>query len=100
MKVGKENIFGLLAAIKQYGSCLLYTSRANQSCKRVYAVCTTGSGSAELLLANLQNKFPDLNVLGTISIQKAIHLTRRQADAVISTTYFHNDAIPVIARCV
>lgn len=71
--------------------------RANQSCKRVYAVCTTGSGSAELLLANLQNKFPDLNVLGTISIQKAIHLTRRQADAVISTTYFHNDAIPVIA---
>lgn len=71
--------------------------RASQSNKRVYAVCTTGSGSAELLLANLQNKFPDLDVLGTISIQKAVHLTRNQADAIISTTYFHNDEVPVIA---
>lgn len=38
--------------------------RANQSCKRVYAVCTTGSGSAELLLANLQNKFPEFDGVG------------------------------------
>lgn len=97
----KSRIFDKEISEDEIGYVVIYIAaameRANQSNKRVYAVCTTGSGSAELLLVNLQNKFPDLNVLGTISIQKAVHLTRMQADAIISTTYFHNDAIPVIA---
>ena len=71
--------------------------RLNQSNKRVYAVCTSGRGSAELLLVNLKNKLPNLNVLGTISMMSAIHVAPSQADAIISTTQISNAQIPVIA---
>lgn len=70
--------------------------RLNQSNRKVYAVCTSGRGSAELLLVNLKNKFPDLNVLGTISMMNAIHVSPAQADAIISTTQICNASIPVI----
>ena len=70
--------------------------RLNQSSCRVYAVCTSGRGSAELLLANLKNKLPDLNVLGTISIMNATHITKDQADAIIATTRITDTQIPVI----
>jgi transcriptional antiterminator len=70
--------------------------RVTLSRKNVYAVCTTGRGSAQLLLINLKNKFPGINIIDTISIQTASKLTKDKADAIISTTYFHNKEIQVI----
>ena len=70
--------------------------RIEQANKRVYAVCTTGKASAELLLVNLKRRFPDLNVLGTIPMSKAKVLDDEYVDAIISTTQFTNLLIPVI----
>lgn len=70
--------------------------RLTQFAARVYAVCTTGKGSAQLLLVNLKNKFSSLNVKGTVSVERATKLNLSEADAIISTAYFENAFIPVV----
>ena len=70
--------------------------RLTQFTARVYAVCTTGKGSAQLLLVNLKNKFSNLDVKGTVSMERATKLDLSEADAIISTAYFENTFIPVV----
>ncbi len=78
---------------------VLYTAaaleRTKSSNKRIYVVCTTGRGSSELLMMNLMNRFPELNILGSISIEQASLLTLEDTDAVISTIYFKNKKVPI-----
>lgn len=100
LEINGEQLFGETVGEDEISYIVIYLvaamERLGKNKKRVYAVCTTGKGNAQLLEINLKKHFPDLDVAGTISIQAAMKLDSQAADAVISTTYFDNGKIPVI----
>lgn len=68
----------------------------NKKIKRVYAVCPTGVGGAQLLMANLKSKFPNIRVIKCMSMIDAETIDNAKADAIISTVELNNKNIPVI----
>ena len=85
-----------ISYIMMYLGAAIERAKGTQT-KKVYAVCPTGLGGAQLLVANLKNKFPDIVVKGTISMSEAESLNDPEVDAIISTVNFKNDNFPVIS---
>ena len=99
-EIQTENLFGTGVGEHEISYVVIYIAaameRMEKSRKRVFAVCTTGKGSAQLLEISLKKHFPELEVLGTISIQKAAKVRKTEADAIISTARLEETEVPVI----
>ena len=99
-EIQTQNLFGTGVGEHEISYVVIYIAaameRMEKSRKRVFAVCTTGKGSAQLLEISLKKHFPELEVLGTISIQKAAKVRKTEADAIISTARLEETEVPVI----
>ncbi|MFV0379491.1 MAG: BglG family transcription antiterminator [Anaerorhabdus sp.] len=93
------NIFGQEVSDDEISYIVIYFATAFEKNTRnpnVFVVCTTGKGSAILLLSKMRKKMPYLNIVDSINIDSALKIGKNDAEAIISTTDFYHPTLPVI----
>ncbi|MFV0479055.1 MAG: BglG family transcription antiterminator [Anaerorhabdus sp.] len=93
------NLLGQEISEDEISYIVIYFATAYTNSERMpnaYVVCTTGKGSALLLLSNMQRKMPYINILDSINIDEAQRASKDDADLIISTIDFYHSSLPVI----
>ncbi len=85
-----------VAYLALYLEAFLERQRTNHSRLRVIIVCSTGLGSAQLLAAKVRKEFPELQIVGVLSIQELQTKSLRNVDLVISTIQIQLSRIPTV----
>ncbi len=69
---------------------------SNKNKIKVLVVCMSGGITARVLVYRIQNRFPDIEIVGVVKLQELGMYTNENVDAIISTVYTTHRTIPVL----
>jgi transcriptional antiterminator/mannitol/fructose-specific phosphotransferase system IIA component (Ntr-type) len=76
------------------GAALERATRKNPRNKRIAIVCASGIGTASILSAQIESRFPMAEIVGTYSVSEVMNGFNQEVDAVISTVPLTLRGIP------
>ncbi|MCM3717815.1 BglG family transcription antiterminator [Fictibacillus phosphorivorans] len=72
-------------------------NRMKRQVRRVAVVCSSGLGTAKLLAASIESKFPGLTIVGTYPSYSLKDIKKEEVDLILSTVPVSEDsAVPVL----
>jgi lichenan operon transcriptional antiterminator len=71
-------------------------TRKKREIRKVAVVCASGMGTAKLLAASIESKFPGLTIVGTYPSYSLKNMENEEIDLILSTVPVEENSIPVL----